>query len=304
MDGFYNPYADISGGRWIKTQLHIHAGRRERKPDYSVEDVLEAYRIAGYELVMNSPQKWWEDITEIGKRIGVSTMNGNEYAEYDGILLCGTKELHTGSPQEVIDACAKDGGFSVICHPNIQLPPENPVLDRETALGLTGAVGVEIFNGCILRRMPGNGLATDFWDRALSQGKILWGFGSDDFHDFYEMNVGWTVIHAKSTEHDDIKESCVKGRLYTSTGLVLYDFHLEGNELEVTADYPFDRLGGVTYRFVGEGGKILGACTDDSGKYVFTGSERYVRTECVAPDGSMLWCQPVLNASYYDISFI
>lgn len=300
MNGYYNPYASLDpNGHWIKTQLHIHAGTSSDRSGFGVEEIFKAYKKAGYTLLMNSPQKHWEDTSKFGEKVGISSINGNEYAVYDGILLCGTKKLLKGSPQEVINACLRDGGFAIVCHPNLKLPPDYPALKKDDAFQLEGPIGVEIYNGCILRSLPGDGLATDFWDRLLSAGKVWWGFGSDDFHELHEMNVGWTEIYAKSENFTDIKEACKKGRLYASTGLVLLDFQLNENRLKITVDHPYERLCNVTYRFVGEGGALLGTDSGKTGKYTLCGNEKYVRAECISPDGSMLWCQPILNTSFY-----
>ncbi len=199
----------------------------------------------------------WTDTGEIANQVGIATVNGNEYLNPDGVLLVGTKQLHAGTAQEVIDACIDEGGFCIICHPNLGSTPRFPVIPEEVRANLKGAVGFEVYNGCISRaNLPGSGLATDFWDEMLSAGKRLWAFANDDFHDLHEMDVGWTMIYAASTTLHDLKAAVTRGSLYASNGLRLYDFRFDGRLLEVGANYPFSRSNTIDYTFIGVGGKI------------------------------------------------
>jgi len=51
---------------------------------------------------------------------------------------------------------------------------------------LKGYTGIEIFDS-VIYRLNGSGLATDAWDFLLSQGKLVWKFGDDDFHRWYDL---------------------------------------------------------------------------------------------------------------------
>lgn len=310
---YYNPYEIFAtgSGRWVKSQFHCHNIRA--KPTRGevaegFEDVLAEYKASDYGLVMHSGQKGWYDTRAAARATGIATVNGQEYVSYDGILLVGTDHFIEGEPQEAIDQCVQGGGFAVICHPN-QNPALNAVLaavprllPKAVAATLNGAIGVEVYNGCLPRRAHagvsfGAGLATDFWDDALSSGKRLWGFGTDDSHDRYEINVGWTDIFADDTSFEAIKAAVARGSICASRGLRLYGFVFDGTTLEVTADMAYYRTNNIRYRAIGQGGKPLAEATGASLIYRVTGEEKYVRVEATAADGSMLWTQPLLRAS-------
>ena len=305
MAAYYNPYesVDTTEGSWLQTNLHVHTRIQSHLvPYFDIEFVLAGYKAAGYHLIMDACKDEWSDTSAAAQQVGVATLNGQEYVEKDGILLVGTQTLHTGSPQQVVDGCLAEGGFAIICHPNQRYlpPPIPPLLPRTEAEALVGPIGVEVYNGCISRRLPtGSSLASDFWDDRLTAGAVLWGFGSDDFHDLFEMHVGWSVIWASSATLQDVKAAAHRGSLYASTGLRSHGFRFDGTLLEVEADQMFERVNRTTYRFIGEGGKILGHDYGETGRYQLNGDEAYVRAEATGEDGSMLWYQPLLDSERY-----
>ncbi len=307
VDRFYNPYgilAQRDGGKWLKCNFHVHAERN----GLAFRDILRCYKEAEYDIIMHSAQNSYYDTEAEGDEAGVKTFNGQEYVQYDGILLIGTKKFLSGTPQEVIDQCRSEGGFAVINHPN-QKPADikgiPPVLTKEMSRTLKNAVGLEIYNGCISRRNffgfgLGFGLGTDFWDERLSDAELLWGFGNDDFHEMFEMNVGWTEIYASSDEFGDVKAAVKRGSLYASNGLYLHEYRFDGETIEIVADFKYDRIERIRYRFIGKNGEILSEDFGARGTYQIKGDEAYVRVEATAPDGSMLWAQPILNKAFFE----
>jgi len=302
---YYNPYGQIGKGsnKWLKCNFHVHGD------NMPMNEILRHYKVAGYDLIMFSQQKDFEDTSLLAEQAGISTVNGQEYVELDGLLLVGTHRHLSGRPQQVVDACNAQGGFAIICHPNeLDIPLDRipPILPKEQSRLLEGVVGLEVYNGCTARTAVedyslGFGLASDFWDELLSEGRKLWGFGSDDFHDMFEMNVGWTYVCAASTRFVDIKSAVLAGRLYASSGLFLHHFSLDRQTIRAVADYPYGKpLGKTLYRFVGENGRILKEERGGEGVYTIKGGEPYVRLEAMGPDGSFLWCQPLLHKDFFD----
>ncbi len=178
-------------------------------------------------------------------------------------------------------------------------------MTKEMSRTLKNAVGLEIYNGCISRRNffgfgLGFGLGTDFWDERLSDAELLWGFGNDDFHEMFEMNVGWTEIYASSDEFGDVKAAVKRGSLYASNGLYLHEYRFDGETIEIVADFKYDRIERIRYRFIGKNGEILSEDFGARGTYQIKGDEAYVRVEATAPDGSMLWAQPILNKAFFE----
>lgn len=315
---YYDPYADMpSDGRWMKAQFHLHhllppqAGSMKREESAEpIEPIFKEYKAADYAIVAASSYHSWYDTAEIAERVGLRSYNGQEYVRYDGILLIGTSSFLAGTPQEAIDACNAQGGFAVICHPNqnpaLPSPPVPAPLTREMSRPLTGAVGVEVYNGCLPRRHWqgigfGAGLATDYWDEALTSGRKLWGFGTDDCHDGFEINVGWTEIFAPSDDFSVVKQAIQHGQIVASRGMRLYDWSFDGATLSVEADMPYYRAYEADYRFVGAGGTVLASHTGRFAQYTLSGDEPYVRVEARHADGSILWTQPLLRKEYFGL---
>ncbi len=307
---FYNPYKVMEEKRysWLMTNFHIHNTKTqsdgsEIESKKGLSELFKCYKNAGYDVVMFSSQQSWYDTAEEGRAVGIKSINGQEYLEYDGILLVGTNRFIIGMPQESIDECIKDSGFAILCHPNLAT---ESAMSHKQLEELKGAIGVEIYNGCLSRKTIngvslGAGLAVDFWDKVLTSGKVLWGFGNDDSHEPYEIHVGWTEIYTASDSFCDIKSAVKRGSLCASRGLRLEDFRLEDNELSVMARYTYQKSDRIEYCFIGEGGKVLKRDSGSFGRYIIDGNEKYIRVEAISPDGSMLWTQPILNKNYYNV---
>lgn len=309
MGNYYNPYEGTKNadGKWMKCNFHIHA----EVGNLPTETIFEYYKEAEYDILMHSSQRKFEDTRKIGEKLGITTYNGQEYIRYDGILLVGIHELIMGEPQEAIDKCIEEGGFAIINHPNqaeakVEIEVEGgfslpPVFPKDILYSLRRAVGVEIYNGCLSRRnffggQPlGWGIGTDFWDDQLSKGILFWGFANDDSHQPFEINVGWTHIFAGSASLEEVKKAVKKGNLYASNGLYLHEYSFDGKTIRVTADFRYDRIKKIHYKFIGQNGVVLAEQDGESGSYTLKGDEMYVRVEAMAPDGDMLWTQPLVD---------
>ena len=315
---YYDPYdRALSGtGSWHKAQFHLHhirlnaAGTDYNESLEPVEEIFREYKAADYSIVGQSSYRALHDTAQIAAKVGLRSVNGQEYVRYDGLLLMGISSFKEGSPQEVVDATVADGGFAVICHPNQN--PElvgdliPPLLTREMSRPLTGVVGVEVYNGCLSRRHLngvgfGSGIATDYWDEALSCGRRLWGFASDDSHNRYEINVGWTEIWAGSTEFAALRASIERGAIVASRGMRLFGWEFDGESLTVEADLPYFRAYSADYRFIGRGGEVLQMQSGRRATYRLRGDEPYVRVQATSADGSTLWTQPLLRADRFEV---
>lgn len=315
---YYDPYAGFGSDdrKWFKSQFHMHNVTFDEQGNFregleGIEAFLREYKAAHYDIVAHSTHNGWFDTSHLDEVIGLRTYNNEEYVDLDGILLVGAQREHRGEPQAVVDEINAAGGFAVICHPNQnpKLGEANsmipPLLTREDSIPLTGVVGVEIYNGCLPRRHWdgvgfGLGLATDYWDDALVSGRLLWGFGGDDSHQGYEINVGWTEILAESDDFDVVKAAVQRGTLTASRGMRLFGWNFDGETLEVEADLPYFRTYSAEYRFVGAGGEVLAREVGQSASYRLAGDELYVRVEARNDDGSVLWTQPLLRDDAFD----
>jgi hypothetical protein len=320
LNDYYDPYAGFGDGRqWLKSQFHMHNTSVDEDGNYhetldGMAEFFQEYKDSDYQIVAHATHNNWFDTSHLDAQIGIRSFNNEEYVDYDGLLLVGSKSAHRGEPQEVLDAALAEGAFVVICHPN-QNPELTkavpgvipPLLSKEVARELVGAVGVEVYAGCHARRHWdgigfGLGLATDFWDEELSRGRLLWGFGVDDSHQGYEVNVGWTEILAPSDDFETVKAAVKAGSLVASRGMRLLGWHFDGGTLSVEADLPYFRANRTEYRFIGEGGRVLHSEEGAVGQYQLRGDELYVRVEARNADGSILWTQPLLDRARFDMN--
>ena len=318
MNEFYDPYAGqgIGSTRWLKSQFHMHNIHWDAEGNYhetldGMREFFDEYKAADYDLVVHASHNGWLDTSHLDADLGIRSFNGEEYVDFDGILLVGSDRAHRGDPQAVIDECRAMGGFAIICHPNqnpqlSELPGIPPLLTKEMSRPLTGAIGVEIYTGCLARRQRagipfGLSLATDYWDEALTSGRLLWGFATDDSHRGFEINTGWTDILSERDDFASVKQAIERGAIVASRGLRLLTWQFDGAVLTVEADLPYVRTGQTQYRFIGEGGRVLAVGEGATGTYRLTGHEAYVRVEARNADGSVLWTQPLLSRDHFTI---
>ncbi len=295
---YVNPYEVISKeeGEWLKANFHVHARAKGCEESCDVADVISLYKEAGYDVLTVSNQNTYTDTQKLALKHDIATINGIEYIEKDGILCIGIKSFIKGKPQEVINNCLEQGGFSIICHPNWETSPTLPAkLNRRETKELSGYIGIEILTPVIFNRFQGSGLATDFWDELLSEKKLIWGFANDDFHKWFDMDRAWNVIYSKSRRYEDIKASVEQGSFYASTGLVLEYFLFENGIVRTAANLRHTHAKNIRYEFVGENGKVLYEYTGDCSEYRVNGDEPYVRVQASSEHGAMLWTQPLYN---------
>ena len=308
---FYNPYDNLKTdeGKWLKCNFHVHDLSYDDVAVNKLEDIFSMYRGAGYDIIMIANQTEYVDTADAAKAAGMHSYNGQEYAQVDGILLVGMQEFLNGTPQEVIDGAKAQGGFAVACHPHMspklvkQMPGK--FISPELIQKLQGLSGIEIVNAAVGRKhLPGyqttlgRTMATDTWDALLSEGKRIWGFGSDDSHDSAEIDRAWTMVYAKSSRLEDVKASVCAGCLYVSTGLYLERFELKDNILNLCANFPYLKED-VWYRLIADGEEIE-AVKGKEARFVIPDHVRYARVEAQAADGSSCWLQPVFADSETD----
>lgn len=289
---YINPY-DTSfnvKGVWLKSNFHTHAGTgRDTCGAYEIDDVVTLYKEAGYSVLTISNHDIFSDVSYYQMKNGITILNGYEYSQDPHMLCIGVSDVVTGTHQEAIDECLKQGGFAILCHPNWQRKEYWP---WEAVDALHGYTGIEIYNGVIFR-LDGTGLATDTWDYLLSQGKLAWGFGSDDFHRWYDLARAWNVIYSQSNKHEHVKASVRSGSFYVSTGLILTEFAFNGGKIKITAVAKDTYIKEYKYIFIGKNGQVLDEQYGEHGEYQLKGNEPYVRVQIISEHGAMLWTQPV-----------
>jgi hypothetical protein len=295
---FVNPYY-LKGncqGQWLKANFHTHAGTgQDTCGAYEISDVLTWYKESKHEVLTISNHDIFTDVESYEKAYDLALLNGFEYSRDPHMLCLNCKSLITGTHQEVIHECLHQGGFVVLCHPNWQRKEYWPWKDIDK---LTGYAGIEIFNGVIFR-LSGSGLATDTWDYLLSQDKLVWGFGNDDFHRWMDLDRVWNVIFSRTRQHSDIQDAILHGRFYVSTGLILNDFIFNDNHLRISASAKESYVKDFQYIFIGKNGQILDMQRGDHGEYRLDANEQYLRVQIISEHGAMLWTQPIYQDALF-----
>ncbi|KKK88783.1 hypothetical protein LCGC14_2739680 [marine sediment metagenome] len=195
MITFDHPYRKLSGGRWIKGNLHAHTSNSDG--DLEPQEVIDEYSRRDYGFLMIADH----DILTSEEQLhrydskGMILIPGNEFSATGPHLLhINAKSLvdSSESHQAIIDAIDSEDGIAVISHPNwykfFDHCPQKYLEDWQ------GYSGIEIFNG-VTRGLAGNAYACDRWDMLLSQGRRIWGFANDDTHVRANIGLGWNVVY-------------------------------------------------------------------------------------------------------------
>ncbi|MCL2813729.1 MAG: hypothetical protein FWD23_03930 [Oscillospiraceae bacterium] len=292
---YCNPYQDLSGGQWIKTNFHTHAGTGKGTCGSNpIDTVLDLYRSQNYGALCISNHDTYTDTSALSDET-LYLIQGVEYSAESHMLTIGVgKSLHGLPHQEAVDETFRQGGFTILCHPNWIRKGYWPY-DKIDAL--CGYAGLEIIN-MLIYRLSGSGLATDTWDYILKQGKLVFGFGDDDFHILSDAGRSYTDIYAKTKDFNGIKKAVDGGSFTASTGLGLEYLDLTGKTVKVKAKFPTETyIDSFEYRFVTENGTAA-VTYGKTGEYEIKG-ENYIRVEIVGENGMMLFTQPVYKKDFF-----
>lgn len=294
---YNNPYQNLQDGKWRKTNFHTHAGTG---PDTCgsnpVDLVTDLYRLSDYDILCISNHDKFSDTREFTDD-KILMIPGVEYSQNEHMLTIGVnKSLHEYDHQTAIDMTKDMGGFTIMCHPNWI---KKEYWEWEKLENITGYMGIEVIN-MLIYRLKGSGLASDTWDYLLSKGKLVYGFGNDDFHRYSDTGRSFNLIYCTELSYDSMKNALDNGVFCASTGLAPEYLTLEGNTIKVKAKFSVDSyIETFTYRFVTENGKILSVQNGYDAQYKLNG-EKYVRVEVVGENGAMLFFQPVYLEEFFN----
>ena len=293
---YINPYENLTGGRWLKTNFHTHAGTGEGTCGrYPIDFVLGQYRELGYGAVCISNHDLYTDTSALSDE-NFCLLQGVEYSHDGHMLTIGVnRSMHDLPHQAAIDETNGQGGFVILCHPN-WIRKEYWL--REKLDAISGYAGIEVIN-TLIYRLSGSGRATDAWDYLLRQGRLIYGFGDDDFHMPYDAGRGYTDIYARECSPAGIDGAVRAGAFTASTGLSLVYLTLDGGKtIRVKVKFPTETyVNEFYYRFINENG-AASEFYGESAEYALNG-DRYVRVEAVAENGAMLFTQPVYDSAYF-----
>lgn len=280
-----SPYCDDPGAIWLKGNLHTHTTRSDGA--LPPQETVDLYAARGYDFLMLS------DHDTLGQP---ETLDGHKMLLIRGneISAGGPHLLHVGANrfieadenrQHTIDAVNADGGMAILCHPNWEEHFNH--YPYEQLLALKDYAGIEILNGVVVF-LPGEARATNKWDRLLSAGKRVWGYGNDDTHwGAPHVGIAWTVVRAKERSVPAVLEALRDGSCYVSSGVEIESIKCTGPVLQVIA--PTAQAMAV----YGDYGARL--CYQLGNQIFFDTTavkQSYVRVECYGLGGQTAWTQP------------
>lgn len=276
-----------------------------------MEDVVDAYKAAGYDFVMLSEhfvrQYDWPIADTTGLRSNrFTTMIGAELhapktavGELWHIVAAGLPldfepcgEHETGP--ELARRAADAGAFVAIAHPAWSQ------LTVADGLSIDAAHAVEIYNhGCAVENDRGDG-----WyllDQMLNEGRRLGAYASDDAH-FRDHDSdafgGWMHVKAESLEPEALLEALKSGHYYSSQGPQIHALSISGNELDIECS-PVDTVivVGGTSRSATTTGRAISRATIDLAQlekgWVVPGPSPWLRVTVVDGAGKRAWTNPI-----------
>ncbi len=282
-------YGDLSGGRWVKGNLHTHTTASDGERPH--QEVIDDYADRGYGFLMISDHDIYtsvEDYSRFDSR-GMILIPGNE------ITAEGPDMLHVGATglipphanrQKAIDDTDDNGGFIILNHPNWGWPEPFNHIPQEQLENLQGYIGLEIYNGSVTR-VPGSPYATNRWDMLLSRERRLWGFANDDSHRATgDVGLGWNCVYLKDETARGVLEALMDGRFYASTGVEIVDIQVKDSRIDLITRNA-NRIVALQ-----DNGKRFDQIDSDTISIEAPSDATYVRFECWGSGEAFAWTQP------------
>ena len=287
MPSIDNPYRNLTGGQWLRGNLHVHTTKSDglRSPQRIIND----YARLGYDFLMISDHDTYTAPKDYRryKSKGLILIPGNE------ISANGPHMLHVGADrriepsalrQQVINDVNASKGFVVVNHPNwLEDFDHCPVEKMHQWIGYAG---LEIYNG-VISFLQGSPYATNKWDMLLSKGRRLWGFATDDCHwGVKDQGLGWNVAYVKRKTAAGVVEALQAGRFYASSGVTIDSIRVRSGKITI-------RTANARRIVALRQDAVRVAVSDDSAIEVEVPDDAaYVRFECWGDGESFAWTQP------------
>ena len=194
---------------------------------------------------------------------------------------------------------AEHGGVAYLAHPYwTGATPGTLELPENVA-------GIEVWNaGCELE--VGRGLSSVHWDELLETGRRCFGLVTDDsHHPGFDSGHGWTWLRVPERSAEAVLAALAAGSFYGSSGPVLHDVAVDGEEVEVRCSPARSvtlvsgrtegaavNAGRLGYRYAGE------VLADDDRGITHARLRRpfgaaYARIEVTDAKGNRAWTNPL-----------
>ena len=288
-------------GIWLKGNIHSHTTVSDGV--LTPSDIVNAYASHGYDFfsmtdhnifMKHAPFEGSNLLLLTGvehdlaysktKCIHVVGIGSDKEGSETGYL-CRKYAPEEMKDQELINMMREDGQFVVLAHPiwSRMEPEEVGALNKFHA--------IEVYNhGCENLCHAGHGEV--YWDMLLRRGMRVFGVASDDTHKLWDLFGGWVCVKAREKSYNAVIEALLNGSFYASSGPVIEDFGMDGDEVYVSCS-SCREIHFVTYpargkSYFAENDKSLNGAV-----YSLKGGETYVRVECIDHEGRAAWSNPI-----------
>lgn len=302
--------------RWYKGNTHAHTLNSDG--DSSPEDVVKWYVQNGYNFLVITDHEFITPVDPLNKVFAkpgefvvfpgqeVTDRTDGKPHHINGLGLSSVTMPKRGKTslenlQLNIDAVRSLGGVPQINHPNFGW-----ALTASTIAQTRNVLLFELFNGHPLVNNLGGGNSPgteEIWDSVLSNGRLIYGIGTDDSHYFKRIGdktaptpgQAWVIVRSVELTQKAILDALERGDFYTSTGVELGDYQI--TKKSMTVEIKQERSSKYRIQFIGRGGRILSEATSSPATYNYHGNEIYVRAKIIESNGKMAWTQPVMIGS-------
>ena len=282
-------YSNIES--WFRGNLHTHT--TESDGSCPPETVIADYESRGYEFlcisdhdILVDPSRYQRNTSMLLIPAVEVTANGPHIQQVNA----NNRVAPNPDRQVVVREIIADQSICILNHPNWGAQYNHfPHVLMES---LDGYHGIEIYNG-VIQRLQGTALASDRWDRVLSGGHRLWGYGNDDSHQPGDVGIAWNVVQAEDCTVDQIDVGLRNGSFYASTGVTISSIGINGTTVHVkTKDAQrvcfVSKLGVI--QLIVDGAEASYSLPEDLNQAL---SLSYIRAECYGAGGSVAWTQPI-----------
>lgn len=303
---------DLDGLSWFKGNTHAHT--TESDGDSSPEYVARWYKDHGYQFLVLTDHNTFTDPAALTGLVDgtfllipgeeVSSAFELSPVHVNGLNLPRLVEPQTGETmvatiQNNVDAIREVEGVPHINHPNFQW-----AFGAEELAQVENDRLFEIFNGHPDVHNDGGGGSPSLeqiWDALLTGGKRIYGIAVDDAHQFQgefaadRMNPGrgWVSVLAPRLDAESLMLGLESGLFYASTGVVIADWRVTSDRIDVSITPRGDAL--YTVDFIGDGGRVLKTAHGVEASYDLNDEVTYVRAVVRGSRGDRAWVQPVFT---------
>lgn len=319
---------------WYRGNTHTHT--KNSDGDGSPMRAAEWYREHGYQFVVITDHEYLTNVAGLNAVIGAPgrflVMQGQEVTQWGADPARRTAHINAignkyvvypmGDVRCVGEGCgrmvAKDvplsvtfeknianviaaGGIAQVNHPNgiwaVQPPdlyniPDSTLMEIWNATSGAHNLGGTDDSGHV-------SISTEaLWDTLLTRGKVVWGVGSDDTHDYFKTEgfdvappgKGWIVVRADSLTPETIMTALHQGHFYASNGITLNDVVVTDTTVSVTIKRVEDER--YHTQFIGSGGRVLADIPGLHPTYHIKSTDGYVRAVVIDSNNLKAWTQP------------